>query len=176
MINEFRNLDTDVTIKDTSHARKVFLTVNQSNRWYRNDSLARHGLPRLPGEKFNQFISGVDSLQDTLDLKDLSLRFESKIKKENTDVPFTIIRLDSNVSKAKASYNEVIIGFSKPVIYRLQLGNTFPYLMNRISWPIIFSIFIIAITIGSFILLYRSIFKQQRLVSMKNDFISNITS
>jgi signal transduction histidine kinase len=47
--------------------------------------------------------------------------------------------------------------------------------LKKILWPIFFSIFIIVITIGSFVLLYRSILKQQRLVAMKNDFISNIT-
>jgi two-component system phosphate regulon sensor histidine kinase PhoR len=41
--------------------------------------------------------------------------------------------------------------------------------------PILFSIFLLGITILSFVLLYRNMLKQQRLAALKNDFISNIT-
>ena len=59
--------------------------------------------------------------------------------------------------------------------YKLQLGNTFPYLIKQISLPILFSFFLVGITIFSFVLLYRSLFKQYRLGQIKNDLISNIT-
>jgi len=175
MINVLGNKDRDVLIKDTSKMRKVFLTVDQSAMWYRKDSAGRHDLPAMPGEKFIRFLSNEDSLHDTLKLKEISQRFEAKIKEDRTIVPFTVMRLDSSVTREKAAFNEVTIGFSKPVTYKLLLGNTFPYLLSKILWPIFFSIFIIAITIGSFILLYRTVLRQQRLVAMKNDFISNIT-
>ncbi len=47
--------------------------------------------------------------------------------------------------------------------YKLQLGNTFSYLIKQISLPILFSLFLVGITIFSFVLLYRSLFKQYRL-------------
>lgn len=176
MINVLSNKERDVLVNDTSKRRKVFLSVNQSAVWYRNDSSARRRLPpALPGEKFIQFISDADSLHDTLQVREISQRFREKISDDKMDIPFNIVRLDSSVSRENASFNEVTIGFSKPVTYRLQMGNTFSYLLSKILWPIFFSIFIIAITIGSFILLYRTVLRQQRLVAMKNDFISNIT-
>ena len=55
------------------------------------------------------------------------------------------------------------------------LGNTFPYLIRRISLPILFSILLMAITLISFILLYKSLVRQHRLAAIKNEFISNIT-
>ncbi len=176
MINVLGNKERDVIVKDTSKKRNVFLSLNQSAMWFRNDSLPKHHMPAaLPGEKFVRFLSNVDSLHDSLEVREISVKFKSKIKEDKTNVPFTIIRLDSSVSREKASFNEVTVGFVKPVTYKLQLGNTFPYLLNKILWPIFFSLFIIAVTIGSFILLYRTVLKQQRLVAMKNDFISNIT-
>jgi two-component system phosphate regulon sensor histidine kinase PhoR len=67
------------------------------------------------------------------------------------------------------------VGFVNPVSYELKLGNTFPYLIKRISLPILFSIVLLGITILSFILLYRNLERQRRLAEVKNEFISNIT-
>jgi len=117
----------------------------------------------------------VDSLHDSLRVKEIELKFQKKLKEDQAGVPFIILRIDSSVSKERPPFNEVRLGFAKPVTYKLQLGNTFPYLLNKLVWPIIFSIFIIAVTIVSFVLLYKNALKQQRLVAMKNDFISNIT-
>jgi two-component system, OmpR family, phosphate regulon sensor histidine kinase PhoR len=41
--------------------------------------------------------------------------------------------------------------------------------------PLLFSIFLIGVTLASFLILYRSLRQQQRLAMLKNDFISNIT-
>ena len=59
--------------------------------------------------------------------------------------------------------------------YKLQLGNAFSYLIKRISWPILFSVFLVGLTFFSFILLYRSLLRQHKLAQIKNDLISNIT-
>ena len=67
------------------------------------------------------------------------------------------------------------VGLANPVTYKLQLGNTFPYLLKQITQPILFSILLLGITILSFVLLYRNLLKQQRLAALKNEFISNIT-
>jgi two-component system phosphate regulon sensor histidine kinase PhoR len=69
----------------------------------------------------------------------------------------------------------VNVGFANPVSYRLVLGNTFHYLLKKLTSPILFSIFLIGLTVLTFILLYRNLLQQQRLTELKNDFISNIT-
>jgi two-component system phosphate regulon sensor histidine kinase PhoR len=177
MINILGNNEGAEMRKDTAGKKQhVVVSYNQSATWHGKDSLIRNGFPGgPPGEKFIRLLASVDSLQDSLRLKEIEIKFHKKLKDDQALVPFTILRFDSSISKDKPPFNEVRLGFAKPVTYKLQLGNTFPYLLNKLIWPLIFSFFIIAVTIVSFVLLYKNVLKQQRLVAMKNDFISNIT-
>jgi two-component system phosphate regulon sensor histidine kinase PhoR len=121
-----------------------------------------------------QFLYDVDSLQDSVKLKDIETAFVSRMQQQNIDVPFTISKTKTNAAD-DPGFNEVIIGFSNPVLYKLELGDTSSYLMKRISVPILLSLFIVGFTILSFVLLFRNLLKQQRLANIKNEFISNIT-
>lgn len=47
--------------------------------------------------------------------------------------------------------------------------------ISRIAPQIIFSAFLTAITVAAFIIMYRSLRSQERVMEMKNDFISNVT-
>ncbi len=91
------------------------------------------------------------------------------------DIPFSILKKDSIDITDEPVFNEVSVGLAKPITYKLQLGNTFPYLLKQITQPILFSVLLLGITLLSFILLYRSLLKQRRLAALKNEFISNIT-
>lgn len=59
--------------------------------------------------------------------------------------------------------------------YAATLGAVRPLLMREIAPQILFSVFLTLLTLVSFMVMYRSIRSQQRLVELKNDFISNIT-
>src|SRR5215210_2317916 len=96
------------------------------------------------------------------------------MNQQNMEVPFCIEKI-TKTEKDEPSFNEVIVGFSNPVAYKLQLGNTMPFLFRRISIPILLSLFIVGFTIFSFVLLYKNMLKQKRLADIKNEFISNIT-
>lgn len=50
-----------------------------------------------------------------------------------------------------------------------------PLLLREITPQILFSVFVTLLTVGSFAVMYRNIRSQQRLMALKNDFISNIT-
>jgi two-component system, OmpR family, phosphate regulon sensor histidine kinase PhoR len=121
-----------------------------------------------------QFLYEVDSLQDTLKMPEICTTFGNRLEQQNIDVPFSVSRLQHN-SDAEPAYNEVTLGFAHPVTYRLDLGNTTPYLLKRILAPILLSVFIVGITTLSFALLYRNLLRQRRLADIKNEFISNIT-
>ena len=176
MINVIGDKQRDILLKDTSDKKKFVVSYNRPSVFYKKDSGGRHDFANNePGEKFIRLLAGVDSLHDTLQVKEIAEKFKAKIKEDKTNVPFVIVKRDSTLKKGQPSFNEVTIGFSKPAIYQLQLGNTFPFLANRILWPTLFSLFIIAVTILTFILLYRTVLRQQRLAAIKNDFISNIT-
>jgi two-component system phosphate regulon sensor histidine kinase PhoR len=69
----------------------------------------------------------------------------------------------------------VTIGFAKPIAFRLSLENKTGYILQKLTLPILFSLFLVGITIISFVLLYRNLAKQKRLAELKNEFISNIT-
>lgn len=120
-----------------------------------------------------QFLYDVDSLQDSVKLREIEANYAARLKQQNMAVPFSIQRL-AKESEGKA-YNEVTLGLANPITYKLSLGNTFPYLLKRISASVLFSIFLIGFTVLSFLLLYRNLLRQQRLAVIKNDFISNIT-
>lgn len=69
----------------------------------------------------------------------------------------------------------VRVGLVNPVGFQLKFGNTVPYILKQLTSPILFSFFIVGITLLSFLLLYRSLQKQRTLTKIKNEFISNIT-
>lgn len=66
-------------------------------------------------------------------------------------------------------------GFDHESIYRAVIGNYAPLILKRLLPQIIVSLFIVLITIFSFLLLYRNLLSQKRLAEQKNQFISNIT-
>jgi signal transduction histidine kinase len=59
--------------------------------------------------------------------------------------------------------------------YAALLSPVRPLLLREIAPQILFSGFLTLLTLGSFMVMYRSIRSQQRLMALKNDFISNIT-
>ena len=130
----------------------------------------------FPGrrERIMQFLVDIDSLQDSIRVKELQTTYAKRLEKENIDVPFTVKRVQAN-DTLRPVYNEVTLGFRNPITYRLDLGNTTGFLLRRISVPVLFSIFLVAFTILSFYLLFRNLLRQQRLADIKNEFISNIT-
>jgi two-component system phosphate regulon sensor histidine kinase PhoR len=125
--------------------------------------------------KFIQFLYNMDSLQDPVTVKEIDSAFRLQMAKESTAVPYFILQSDSSTIANDLSDNSVTLGFAKPVTYKLQLGNTLPYLLKRITLPIVFSLLLLGITILAFVVLYRNLARQRRLGEIKNEFISNIS-
>lgn len=71
--------------------------------------------------------------------------------------------------------NEVTIGFTKPVTFRLNVQNTTGFILRKMSPIILLSVLLVGLTVLSFVLLFRNLIRQNRLAKLKNDFISNIT-
>ncbi|MBS1634041.1 MAG: GHKL domain-containing protein [Bacteroidetes bacterium] len=128
------------------------------------------------GELMMRLLSGVDSLQDTLKVAEITEEYSKALSKQKINIPFKVIRLDTAVRFFnEPGSNEVTVGFIHPITYKLKTGPVFPYLLGQIASPLIFSLFLVAISVISFLLLYRSLLRQHRLAQLKNDFISNIT-
>lgn len=121
-----------------------------------------------------QFLFDVDSLQDSVKVKELQAAYVKKLQEQNINIPFSIYRVPT-IEREEPVYNEVTLGFSNPITYKLELGSTVAFLFKRISVPILFSVFLVAFTFLSFSLLYGNLLRQRRLANIKNEFISNIT-
>lgn len=129
-------------------------------------------LPRR--NRLMQFLFEIDSIQDSVRVSEIQKAYVKRLEEQNISVPFSISRFASKENDAPA-FNQVTLGFAQPITYKLTLGNVTPYLINRISVPIIFTLFLVGFTLLSFILLYRNMIRQRRLADIKNEFISNIT-
>lgn len=164
------------SLKNETKGRTI-ITLNNSTMSVTKDSQVLNGppVPPTPGrERVFNLLYGVDSLQDSLKVTEIDSAYRRAMAEEKLTIPFSIIRADS-ASADGPKLNEVTIGLANPVTYKLELGNTFPYLMKRITQPILFSVLLLGITILSFVLLYRNLLKQRKLAELKNEFISNIT-
>jgi two-component system phosphate regulon sensor histidine kinase PhoR len=176
------NIVKDKLIKDSSgkeHRSKAVIVTFSHDR--------AEGLPDPPGDslsgnikyRLSTFLSGVDSLQEPITTKEISGKYVAALEREGLHVPFVIMASPPGGSKDFLSQDttgsSVMVGFSKPVEYRLQLGSTFGYLAKKVGPQALFSLVLVGFTIFSFLLLYRNWQQQRRLTELKNDFISNIT-
>ena len=179
MVNSMRDKLKDSLKRDPKVNSAVVISMNKNSF----SRLTKDSIPprfeekiRPNGDRIFQYLYGVDSLQDSLKLPEITKAYSKTLKEEKLDVPFTVLRLENTKSDAEEpDMSEVTVGFVHPVTYHLQLDNTFSYLIKKITLPILFSIFLVGVTILSFVLLYRNLLRQQRLAEIKNEFISNIT-
>ena len=122
-----------------------------------------------------QIFYDVDSLQDSLKIPEITAAYQQRLKQELLPVPFSISFADRTGEDDETDFSDVTVGFVHPITYHLELGNTFPYLVKKIMLPILFSVFLVGVTILSFVLLYKNLLRQRRLAELKNEFIGNIT-
>lgn len=161
----------DVLMQRThdSGSTRTFIRRGDSTRVFHENISPRQA-------RIMQFLFDVDALQDTIRVKEIEKAYGAKLDEQRLNVPFNVSRVKTEETEPeKRRWNEVTLGFANPVTYRLDLGNVFPILLQRISAAILFSVFLVGFTILSFTLLYRNLLRQQKLADIKNEFISNIT-
>jgi two-component system phosphate regulon sensor histidine kinase PhoR len=156
------------SVKDDSLNTTMIISANGNQQFHEQFQIRK-----VDSTKAFRFLNDLDIFQDTLKISTLSNAFSNRIKKDNLDIPFSITR--SKGAKEKNELTDVISGIVNPVTYHLEIGNYFPYLFTRMLYPLLFSVFLIGVTIFSFLLLYRNVLRQIKLAEIKNDFISNIT-
>lgn len=157
---------------------KVFVTsLDGRTILDRGDSLRETFQEKIEsdGNRVIRYLSGVDSLQDSLSIPEINKAYAKALADEKINVPFFVSKTDSANLEEEPDMSKIVVGFTHPVTYELHIGSTMSYLIKRISMPILFSVFLLGVTLLSFILLYRSLLKQHKLAAIKNEFISNIT-
>lgn len=130
-----------------------------------------------------RYISRTKNLNDSLPLSTIDSAYKADLAKNNIDINYTLKCMSGNVvgstplkSKAdRIETNFTFTGLSRSYAYQAEFGNPHRYLLGKLRLPITISLLLIALTILCFVFLYRNLKTQQRLVSIKNEFISNIT-
>jgi two-component system, OmpR family, phosphate regulon sensor histidine kinase PhoR len=139
----------------------------------------------LPGGPTNvrrvmfEMITGIDSLQDSLTISEIDARYRQQLNTQGFQIDYSIKRVKTKPPKEDGSpnfeRNEVPVGFVNPITYRLDIDDTTAYVLKKLSPQILFSLFLVALTISSFLILIKNLLRQQRLTVLKNDFINNVT-
>ncbi len=186
MVNILREQEKDSSGKNLSRVKSTYMITDKKEpRVFVGDStidikgqdeINDHAFDGRRGHPYVQLMYGIDSASDTLKITDIKKVTELAFSKEKLDIPFSIHKINgSGDERMHPAKGEVTVGFSKPVTYKLELGNTIPYLFRKLLSPLLFSLFLISVTIASFVLLYRNLLQQKRLAVLKDDFISNVT-
>ncbi|GEO09040.1 hypothetical protein SAE01_15360 [Segetibacter aerophilus] len=155
------------------HVVRMVLSEKDSNRQKERRLFFKKKLPNMPPDV--DFVYRISTPFDSLPLNELSNAYTTKSSADRLNVPFNIYKTSRKEGIVEEKDNEVLVGIEQPSIYRLELGNSFPYLIEKISLPIGFSFFLVAVTLLSFVAFYTSLIRQHKLAEVKNDFISNIT-
>lgn len=163
-------------VKDTVHYVDSTVVITPgSMRSTRVDSMPVRIEKIVDGDSnILKIFYGVDSLQDSIKVPEIAAAYKQKLKEEGLPIPFDI-SFANRIEDDDVDFSYVTVGLVRPITYHLELGNTFPYLMRKIMMPILFSIFLVGVTVLSFVLLYKNLLKQRRLAELKNEFIGNIT-
>lgn len=177
MMNMVRDRMSDTMKKDPGVQEAMYMAFEKRQKEKGNDSTKekRRREYNFMGDRVHQMMAGIDSLQDSLKIADITTAYKKVLDEEKLIIPFSIARIDNLPDSVRFHFNEVRVGFSKPITYRLELGNVFPFVSNKLVIPFLFSLFLIAFTIMAFVLLYRNMIRQHRLADSKNEFISNVT-
>lgn len=163
-------------VPDSVEVKNVVIAMRKDSVNHDSDNakISFKGNFKVDSDNFVKLELNLDSLHDSLQVPKLTKAYSQALKEGNIDIPFTITQLPKASPEDTVMW-EATVGFSHPVTYKLQLGNTFPFLIRKISLPILFSIFLVGITIVSFLVLYKNLLRQRRLAVIKNEFISNMT-
>lgn len=131
-----------------------------------------HG--RTPGRFFIRFDP------DSLDTAQLNEKFRAELKAIDRDIKFKVVKklIRGNDRGAGADTAKFVTDFVQ-VNPRYQYAAVFEdvdkMLVKEIIPQISFSVFLLVLTTGAFLILYKSLVRQQNLVHQKNDFISNVS-
>lgn len=110
---------------------------------------------------------------DSLNHEEIERKFRKELDKAGLTLPSHLIFMDATSSSPVIASNELI--HTPRGVYKLEFANTNWLLLKNMIPQISFSLVLSLLVIGSFILLYRNLLLQQRLVAIKDDLISNLS-
>ncbi len=167
-----RQRDDSLKVRATNNR---VINISAEDRGDNNHTFFRTNTIFLNNEKGERFSIMIDSLfNDSISVEKLSAVFAKTLIEQKLSVPFTIFRQQDDFFTSE-NYMRRPPPADSFGGYKIQLNNIFSYLVQKISLPVLFSIFLVGLTILCFILLYRGLLRQYRLARIKSDLINNIT-
>jgi two-component system, OmpR family, phosphate regulon sensor histidine kinase PhoR len=84
-------------------------------------------------------------------------------------------KIEKKIAQPKGTFTSEIVRLNPVSRYAVSFTGINGLLLKEITPQILFSVFLTLLTIVSFYVMYRNLRSQQKLMEIKNDFISNIT-
>lgn len=187
------SLKQKLVISMDSHTEKIASTEERSKKNDRDTVVyvsSKHD--DIPPPFVGQMLLRNKNLSDSIPLKAVDSIYSALLSKEGINVSFNIVRTyptmiasDSGevkkftikIDEPKGAFatKRVPVGLLNPVFYRAEFTDPGFYVFKKISMQLFLSALLIALTILSFVFIYRSLLAQKRLTDIKNEFIGNIT-
>lgn len=158
--------------RDTASLVHIFVSST-------GDSLSRYLKPmasKIREHRFPQQRSFTIQLRgDSLRKADVEKKYKTELAEIGIKHSFSIIPMKPLPFARRQVMPDQDIIMTPSGGFQLTFADPFWLIMKKITPQILFSVFLTLLTIGSFVILFRSLRMQQRLMALKNDFISNIT-
>jgi two-component system phosphate regulon sensor histidine kinase PhoR len=159
--------------------------LNGKDTFFRQEAGMQAGFPFPPStaqQHIIRYFNGNSTINTPLDTKQIDSAYQIELLKSGINVPCTVQMITGNANDIEKKINAgefktsfIFVGLSNAYAYQATFGNAFGYIVGKLKLPVLVGLLLIAITIVSFVFLYRGLLAQQRLATLKNEFISNIT-
>ncbi len=158
--------------KDSSYSGNMIFKDSTSNA---NVIISHDGVP----PPFLRSLKDSSQLYDSIPTTVIDSAYRQTLGKANISLAFKILKINVAHDTSKCAdffcSGTVPMGLFGLIGYRASFENPEYIILKSISLQVLLSLLLIALTIVSFLFIYRNLVTQQRLSDIKNDFISNIT-
>lgn len=174
---DFGPPDSIINLYMKGHAAKIEIFVSRNE----DDSIKRVLAPivaRVHREGIP--VKKIISRPDTVSTDHIRNQFRVVMDRAGyTDMPFELIHTIDTVQNFRRrggfDVNSSVVRIFYPNAYTIAFPTISNYGWKTIAPQILFSAVLTLLTIGAFFVMFKSMRMQQRLMELKNDFISNLT-
>ncbi len=164
-----------ISLRDSTANIQVYISPGA----YENDSLVHVLKPlvsRLRQGRKERFFS-IRLNADSIPLRVMNKEYKNTLAKAGIAIPFLLTRLEPPTSAPAEmdSFDRDKVILTPAGAFEITFLGLQWVIFKKIIPQILFALVLTLITISSFVLLYRSLRSQQRLMEIKNDFINNMT-
>ncbi len=166
--------------------------IGSRNSDFRRPLLSDHPLDEETGELHrpmpsHMFARVIPSLlgrpslnttfRDSIKIQDLQRQLRQELDSSHIPIGTRIVRLSAPAHRSLDSLHTASYQAGLPPrdFYVAYLTDYQGLIFKRLLPQVLFSVFLLALTSGAFLLVFRSLHQQQQLTQLKNDFISNVS-